>query len=472
MEDSGEGKPAEPRRTTEEVPEVEEEMGSAPEEEMKSLSENAFCSVDAGGAGPSGLHGRSFPEVEEIKKHYCKECDKGFSCGKALGGHMSSAHAQANKGIHGKKRDFKNQHKASSLPQVACRVCGKRFKSNKSLYGHMKNHPDRNWRGVSPPPEARIEFPPASPQQNMNDPGHVLAWPVTAKRGRAASKQADIEEGIRLAAHQLLHLLNSNPVPKGLKICEREGGDEEIQARSGSEMILENGKGKAKIQKPKDSSSCIKDSSSSEDDAGNNSNVMFDVTVRYPTSENGKEEIKLFEPKSSRILVSSYDDEDEEYSTGSNKRFANGSTIEQTKDQNQPNGAKVIVSKNKSKMASKASCSMVEAGSSSDSSTRSKYVCSVCGKRFDSHKALGGHRASHNRFKISIYNTNGKTAYVTSSVDVAAKNSEQRAEQEQGGAAAAASGRPGGAEEEPELKVESKILDFDLNESPRCDEAE
>ncbi|XP_073136337.1 uncharacterized protein [Henckelia pumila] len=425
MEDSGEGKPAEPRGTTEEV---EEEMGSPPEDEMKTLSENDFCS---GGSGSS-----------EIKKqHYCKECDKSFSCGKALGGHMSSAHAQANKGIHGKRRDFKNQHykSSSTLPLVACRVCGKRFKSNKSLYGHMKNHPDRNWRGVSPPPE--IE----SPQQ---DPAHALAWPVTAKRGRASSKLPDIEEGVRLAAQQLLQMLKStNSMHKGLKICERGGGQDHEARISGSEMNVLDGKGKSKIIKPED----YKDSSSSEDDAGINSNLMFDVAVRYPTSEEN------YGNAGSSMMY-------EEYSTGSNKKFANGSPEEQSKDQKQPDdGAKVvIISKNNSKMAS----SKAGGGSSSDSSTRSKYVCSVCGQRFDNPKALGGHRESHNRFKICIHNTiNGKPTYVTSNGDVAAKKSEQL---EQDGAA-------GGAEEEEEpaeMKVESKILDFDLNQSPRCDDAD
>ncbi|XP_059664150.1 uncharacterized protein LOC132309912 [Cornus florida] len=217
-------------------------------------------------------------EKDKIITRVCDVCNKGFSSGKALGGHMRIH-------VHAKKELKTNQHKqpiakkikqeeekhdnyliddnntingssstsvmmsnSSSVP--TCSICDKKFPSMKSLFGHMRCHPERPYRGIQPRTSAAAD-PKTSPSSSVSDSlprkldndydddhddqiadtvtdlkQSLPRWSVTDRRGRKAltaasavsssSEEEEEEEEMRDAVEDLMMLAHGNSLESGL----------------------------------------------------------------------------------------------------------------------------------------------------------------------------------------------------------------------------------------------------------------
>lgn len=386
----------------------------------------------------------------------CSVCNREFSSGKALGGHMR-VHIQASKRedelLHKlKTAKLKKQSANASgaatnnADDTTCSLCGKNFPSMKSLFGHMRCHPERHWRGIQPPQTTKNSssstlsellprlvddhFDSATTvtrcvtdlQQSLSGSG----WSVTDKRGRKSFLPNDDTDADADAVYNLLMLGRGDFAFYGQRQQQEEHKvKEECESNSPTNKVeieeknhdfeCTGGPRKRVIEASVSPSKKLrmeeKRGSSTHEGGNGKGKVEAAVTEtrlsidQLPGNMIGA---GLWPEAYWRREAAAEDESD------NSKNTYDGSPLG---DQLNSNNSQEISMKTKKRRRRKLKLTDLEttgaAAAAGDiapfiqihqkqiPTTPDRYRCSTCNKSFPTHQALGGHRSSHNKFKNS-----------------------------------------------------------------------
>ncbi|PWA85837.1 hypothetical protein CTI12_AA146140 [Artemisia annua] len=299
---------------------------------------------------------------QELMKHVCKLCDKGFPSGRSLGGHMRShlkkkkkqmkklslmnndGSTNSNDSGYELRKDPKKTPKVKDTSEVSnclvvldklCKECGKGFQSWKALFGHMKCHSDK----VS----------------TNNNTLNQDSW-ATSHSDNENSKSGAKKVG------RIKKSRSRNTRVKSTHASTSVASDIEQDQESEVALCLmmlsrDEGKWGHEIE--------------SHDNCNSSAFVKLTKVEGKKPVENGSKIKKFNEPK----VGAEYLGRSEVGSIG----------LEKTMNKNDEYDDE----------------SELGLGKFDDSSKR-KFDCFTCNKSFDSYQALGGHKASHKKLKGTL----------------------------------------------------------------------
>ncbi|KAL9233545.1 hypothetical protein vseg_008527 [Gypsophila vaccaria] len=323
-----------------------------------------------------------------VNLRICPFCNKTFSNGKALGGHMR-IHAEKKKmvlaGPPGPSPNPNPSPESGGGSGVfKCELCPKEFPSRKSLFGHMRSHPDRFWRGMNRPPSSYAPETSSAAEERLRSLGN---WRVTGKRGRvgaaspvtSSSSTSSFGPHAEAAADLMLLLNGKTEYEDEDEEDEDEDEDEDEKLEDEEELEKARKKGKGLMYDDVHTHKCF-----DEDEIYYLKNLGFLPNFNFNHDYRG---IKINDD----VTTINNSDNEDDFSVKVSPLSTPLKIIKEVNNKKVNIGK--IISENNS-------------NNNNNNNNNNKWVCNTCGKSFPTHQALGGHRSSHNKDKYNNNNNN------------------------------------------------------------------
>uniref|UniRef100_A0A804L2G9 C2H2-type domain-containing protein n=1 Tax=Musa acuminata subsp. malaccensis TaxID=214687 RepID=A0A804L2G9_MUSAM len=267
---------------------------------------------------------------------------------------------------------FKRKHANRRAVVPTCPECGKTFPSDKSLFGHLRCHPERDYRGVNPPPGARKKPQPDAYSSIARVPP-TTKW-STARRGRKGTAGDRDDEAI--AADTLLLLADGKPQRPETTITT-EGEDTDTKQIAGTHFAGTDGIGW--------------DQKSADMDAGSYGNELISS---YKRSKKRKiKELELVNGSGTSVRCRRYQCS-VCFKTFSSHQALGGHRASHNKKKSNPVEAAAIPDENEGGNP-KHGEDLIRANGAVIKAEMAEHRCTNCNLTFRSGQALGGHKRRH-----------------------------------------------------------------------------